>query len=1299
MAFTKLYLTANAAPYTPATLRGAWDQTAGAVTARAFDTQKFNGGTITSIGIAETNAAANFDVLLGRWVSGPLAAQTLSGTVDVVLGVLESAAAADLAFHIHIYVTQGDTDTVRGTLLTDYVETTGNEWPTTATGRALAAAQTLTNIGAITAGDRMVVEIGYVALNASATSYTGTLRYGTETGGVPADDLTAGSTSVTTLAGFLTFSVSITEATNPLRESQAGVEVLADGAASLRHSQSAIEVLADGAESLRHSQTAVEVLWEYVPTGSIQIIPWTTAQNLGNSTAATYWHDIMKGGNTAAQGSYDAAVNVIATAGVFRNFDIQIATAPGVGSTYTWTLYVNGVATALTASIVGTATTTRITGVDVTVAAGDVICLRQIVTGIDATYCVGYRGSIEFQSTVDGVSIYGGGLGWPAPGETRYDGVFRLSSGNIYGGLTTVGPARHPVAAPGTLTASYGRAASAPAGGNGITVYINKNGVRQDGTGGTVNTALSMIGVASANVSYSLPLAAGDLVYIEIVGTATVGFIYHSLGFKFVAAVAGQCNVIAHRNDFGAYDTTTYYAVPAVDYGNLATESNYGISARGGPTTFTLRQPRYYLSTAPGAGNSRVLTLRVNAANTLVTTTIADTATTGYSGQSAEIVDTNLYAIQQYGTSTPDAAADASWAYIIDTGEALPGGGGEGPTGINPTPGIVPSDAPEVFVVLTLNGVDYPFGQGQLNDDPSWYGGEKKSKLLDVSSIKYQLTKEGGPQSVSFTVTLLDGDRVFHTRAGGSGISNQIKGGYCAVYVIDHDDRLAQLVPKRIGAGYITKFEGGDNFVFKLTVKDALSVRLAKIDKEPILPPGRFSLTDFPILDPSSEGRAIPLVLGRVADEDVAVPQGEVPPIFVGQINLQQINGLGISMLTDVYIWAQGAFVNDGIRAVFYNPLATPNLRVQTPSAAFGDVGWTPFWPGWTAGTGLSTNYADYNGRRYTPLYIRASYPEATAMREGKILVAANIYGTESVGDTTGLMIDSPAYLTTFLLNAYVFNKYLTGTYPSIPTYTPVMGGAYSWIDTTTFDTVETYFHSRIIYFGYAAGMLLGADGQAITVSQFLADMCAGVWMDIGINLDGQVIGSVRDPLSAPTATFNALLDIEEGSYTVTLNEQRLINRVEYEYAKYYLPPYAPSPTPAEGDPVPAKPTPQYGEYRSGLKILENTTSQTNTGVIQTYVLQNKVIRRAAEANDVAARILEDGLGPNGYGPHEFSLRGGWHLLTGVSLGKNINVSHPAKFGTTTLYDVCRVTGIDIYPMQHRVILSGDVLVQSGTVV
>jgi hypothetical protein len=158
---------------------------------------------------AETNASANFDVLLYRGVSGPLAAQTIGGNLDGVLGVLESNVAADFAWHLHVYVAQGDSDTPRATLITDYVETTSNEWPTTATFRALASAQALS--ASISAGDRLVVEIGYVALNASATSRTGTLNYGTQVAFQNVADGVAGQTDVTLKAGFISFSQALDE--------------------------------------------------------------------------------------------------------------------------------------------------------------------------------------------------------------------------------------------------------------------------------------------------------------------------------------------------------------------------------------------------------------------------------------------------------------------------------------------------------------------------------------------------------------------------------------------------------------------------------------------------------------------------------------------------------------------------------------------------------------------------------------------------------------------------------------------------------------------------------------------------------------------------------------------------------------------------------------------------------------------------------------------------------------------------------------------------------------------------------
>jgi hypothetical protein len=193
---TRFYLGATAADYTPATKRGAWDDASATLARRLAPAPEGAASTATT---AETAAAAGHDVLLGRWISDPaLTAGTLSGTATWIMGVLESATAADLHFHLHAYVTTGDSDTPRGTLLADSIGAT--EWPTAATGRG-EGAKALASV-AVSAGDRLVVEIGYAAQNAVATSYSGTLHYG-NTG---ATDLAAAASTVTTDPGWIEFS-------------------------------------------------------------------------------------------------------------------------------------------------------------------------------------------------------------------------------------------------------------------------------------------------------------------------------------------------------------------------------------------------------------------------------------------------------------------------------------------------------------------------------------------------------------------------------------------------------------------------------------------------------------------------------------------------------------------------------------------------------------------------------------------------------------------------------------------------------------------------------------------------------------------------------------------------------------------------------------------------------------------------------------------------------------------------------------------------------------------------------------
>jgi hypothetical protein len=175
---TRLYLTSDSVgAYDPVTRRGAWDKTTSTTVHRLAPVKAGKGIGATN---SENNVAGAYDVLISTFVSEPLATnKTINGDLTGVLLVNQSNDAADMVAHIHAWVTQGESATVRGTLLSDFIG--ASEWVTSNlninySGLALPS-QVLTPVAA-QAGDRIVIEIGYRAGNTVTTSYTGGLVIG-----------------------------------------------------------------------------------------------------------------------------------------------------------------------------------------------------------------------------------------------------------------------------------------------------------------------------------------------------------------------------------------------------------------------------------------------------------------------------------------------------------------------------------------------------------------------------------------------------------------------------------------------------------------------------------------------------------------------------------------------------------------------------------------------------------------------------------------------------------------------------------------------------------------------------------------------------------------------------------------------------------------------------------------------------------------------------------------------------------------------------------------------------------------
>jgi len=206
---TKFYPTNNAAPYTPATWHGSWTSNAG--TTRTLSDDK-TGARVTGYGYTTIPGSNSRGIV--RFVSNPLGAQTISGTLDMVLNINESNADANFFTRIYAYVIQGDSDSIRGVLL-NFADTGGTEWDAANTSKVygLSSPQTLSSV-AVTAGDRLVIEFGVQAVAGSGSSRTASVWAGATNrnldGTINADAVVGDIDTGITRAGYFVFSNAIT---------------------------------------------------------------------------------------------------------------------------------------------------------------------------------------------------------------------------------------------------------------------------------------------------------------------------------------------------------------------------------------------------------------------------------------------------------------------------------------------------------------------------------------------------------------------------------------------------------------------------------------------------------------------------------------------------------------------------------------------------------------------------------------------------------------------------------------------------------------------------------------------------------------------------------------------------------------------------------------------------------------------------------------------------------------------------------------------------------------------------------
>ena len=186
----RFYLPSTGVAAASPTFSGTWENTTDVDRLRCVTTMIDS--PMTSKTSWDTAGTSSYDVLTRQYVSDPLQAQTISGTVKGQISTKESAAAADFSRAIVIKVVSGDGNTLRGTLLTHFPASLTSEYSdTNLTNRYFPPPYTaLTSVDA-QEGDRIVIEIGTRAFNTLSTGYKATHRFGdNNTIDLPENELT-----------------------------------------------------------------------------------------------------------------------------------------------------------------------------------------------------------------------------------------------------------------------------------------------------------------------------------------------------------------------------------------------------------------------------------------------------------------------------------------------------------------------------------------------------------------------------------------------------------------------------------------------------------------------------------------------------------------------------------------------------------------------------------------------------------------------------------------------------------------------------------------------------------------------------------------------------------------------------------------------------------------------------------------------------------------------------------------------------------------------------------------------------
>jgi hypothetical protein len=337
--------------------------------------------------------------------------------------------------------------------------------------------------------------------------------------------------------------------------------------------------------------------------------------------------------------------------GTLRNLRVKVTTAPGAGTSRTFTVRINGGTPG--GGLVATISDANVSATDlvnsVAVSAGDKIDVQTDSTG--ATAGTNWVIIVEFDSTTSGqTAIFGGSTG----AEVGTNDFVPMQLGG--GSVATEVNAQMIVPCDGTISTLYAvQITACGAGGSGKsrTLTVRKNGVNTSLSCQFLETALS---TNDTNPAHAIDVSAGDLISVKqaLANTPAVtrGM---NFGMMFVPDTAGQFILpytpVSQSTNTGA---TRYANI----VGATAVWSSIENVVSAPSPAITIKAMYVVLDVAPdnGAGaQSYTFTLRNAASSTAMVVAISEAGTTGSDTRDITVAVNSLLATMCAPANTPVA--------------------------------------------------------------------------------------------------------------------------------------------------------------------------------------------------------------------------------------------------------------------------------------------------------------------------------------------------------------------------------------------------------------------------------------------------------------------------------------------------------------------------------------------------------------------------------------------------------------------------------------------------------------------